>query len=249
MTHTVSYTDREGRAVTLFGELQFPAAGGKRPAVILCHGFNGHYTDFPLECRELTSRGFVTYAFDFCGAQAGGRSAGRGAGAYTPFTMSEDLRAVLEHIRGLERVDEDRVFLFGGSQGGLVTGLTACREDVRDKIAAIAMYFPAMNIPDDWRKAPVRETALMGYSVGEAYIRSVRDLDPYGVIGGFEGDVCILWGDRDPIVRKETIDKTVNAYGPERVELTVLPGAGHGFAGEALDAAVRTLCAFYEARV
>lgn len=248
MTHIVSYTDEKGRAVNLFGDLQIPAAGERCPAVILCHGFNGHYTDFPLECRELLNRGFVTYAFDFCGAQAGGKSTGRGPGEYTPFTMSEDLRAVLENIRGRDCVDKDRVFFFGGSQGGLVTAITAAREDVRDRVAAIAMYFPAMNIPDDWRKAPVRETPLMGYAVGAEYIRSIRDLDPYSVIGGFEKDVCIIWGDRDAIVKKETIDRAVRAYGADRAELTVLPGAGHGFMGEALDAAVKTLCAFFGSR-
>ncbi len=244
--HTVRYKDRRGREIALYGQLYVPAKGGRNPAVILCHGFNGHYSDFPAECKLFPENGFVCYAFDFCGAQPNGRSAGRTAEEYTPYTMVEDLRAAIEDIRRLECVD-GQIFLFGGSQGGFISGLTAAGEDVKDLIAAVAMYFPAFNIPDDWRGAPARETALMGYSIGAEYIASVQDLDPYQAISGYKGDVCIVYGDRDTLVKRGVIDRAVRAYGEDRTELTVIPGAGHGFTGQAVDIAAATVLAFLEA--
>ncbi len=243
-SHTASYTDGQGREIALYGQIWRPEAEGVYPGVILCHGFNGHYTDFLTECRRFAARGYVCYAFDFCGAQTGGKSTGRNAREYTPYTMVEDLSAAVTDIGVLAYVDKSQIFLLGGSQGGLVAALAAA--ELKEKIAALAMYFPAMNIPDDWRASPVRDTPLMGYSIGAEYIGSVRELDPFAVIGGYGGDVCIVWGDRDALVAKKTIDAAVTAYGQERVELTVIPGAGHGFGGAALTTAVDKVLSFFE---
>ena len=244
--HTINYTDSQGRKISLYGELYAPEKKGRYPAVILSHGFNGHYSDFPAECELFSKNGYVCYAFDFCGAQANGKSVGRTADEYTPFTMVEDLKAVIADMTVLECVD-GQVFLFGGSQGGFVSGLTAAEGDVKDRITAVAMYFPAFNIPDDWRGAPARETPLMGYSIGEEYIGSVQALDPFKVITGYKGDVCIVYGDRDTLVKRGYIDEAVTAYGEDRAELTVISGAGHGFTGDAVGIAAATVLGFLEA--
>lgn len=241
--YTVSYDD-----ITLYGRMYEPSGlSGKYPAVIMSHGFNGHYTDFPAECERLAQRGYLAYAFDFCGAQNGGKSTGRTAQDYTPFTMKEDLRAVVNDLMKNPDVDPTQIFLWGGSQGGFVTSLVASDADMKDKIAAVALYFPALNIPDDWRDKPIQDTPLMGYSIGAKFIESIRELDPFEVIGAYEGDVCIVWGDQDALVARKYIDGAMEAYG-ERAELTVLPGAGHGFGGADLTKAIDTVLSFLEAR-
>ncbi len=245
--HTVRYTDTLGREITLYGELCVPEREGRSPAVILCHGFNGHYTDFPTECARWGGAGYVCFTFDFCGAQSGGKSAGRTAEEYTPLTMVEDVKAVFRDMAALPTVDPARIFLFGGSQGGLVVSLAAADEELRDRIAGLAMYFPAFSIPENWHGARSRHTPLMGYAIGGAYIRSVQELDPYALIPAYPGDVCIVAGDRDPLVTGKTVERGVRAYGAERVALTILPGAGHGFVGEALKTAVERVLVFFEA--
>lgn len=245
--HWVNYTDSEDRRISLYGQIYEPQGEGKFPAVILSHGFNGHFSDFPQECARFAERGYICYAFDFCGAQSGGRSKGRTAEAYTPFTMKEDLGAVVKNIGKQKKVDGSQIFLFGGSQGGFVTALTAADNEIGKRVAAVALYFPAFNIPDDWRNQPAQDTPLMGYSIGAKYIESVHDLDPFEVIGGYRGDVCIVWGDQDALVKRQYIDSAVEAYGKERVDLTVIPGAGHGFGGEALKTATEKVLSFLEA--
>ena len=244
--HEVRYTDTLGREITLYGELCVPEREGRGPAVILCHGFNGHYTDFPAECARWGGAGYVCFAFDFCGAQSGGKSTGRTAEDYTPMTMVEDVKAAFRDIAALPTVDPARIFLFGGSQGGLVVSLAAADEELRDRVAGLAMYFPAFSIPENWRSAQEQHTPLMGYSIGEAYIRSVQELDPYALIPAYPGDVCIVAGDRDMLVTGKTVERGVRAYGEGRVALTIIPGAGHGFIGEALNMAVEKVLDFLE---
>lgn len=245
---TVNYTDSEGREISLFGKIWEPDDFGIYPAVIMSHGFNGHYSDFPAECQAFAERGYICYAFGFCGAQAGGKSTGRTAAEYTPFTMKEDLRAAIAKVGSIGYVDKTQIFLFGGSQGGFITALTAADEDLKDQIAGLAMYFPALNIPDDWRGKPeVDSYPFPDFPIGAGYIHSVQDLDPFEVIGNFEKDVCIVWGTADTLVARKYIDNAVAAYGAERVDLTVLEGAGHGFVGTAAQTAVKTVLAFLEA--
>ncbi len=245
--HTVEYDDN-GKDITISGTVYEPDTGGRFPAVILSHGFNGHGADFKKECLRFAERGYVCYAFDFCGAQASSKSKGRTEEEYTPFTMKEDLLHVIEEIGKFSNVDKSQIFLFGGSQGGFVTMLTAADSSVKDKIAGVATYFPALNIPDDWRGKPEEKTPLMGYYIGAEFIRSVQDLDPYEVIGDYKGDVCIVWGTNDALVHRNYIDRAVETYGADRAELTVLEGAGHGFGGTDLAEAIETVLAFLEAR-
>lgn len=249
--HSFSYSDEEFGTIEIGGEIYEPVGlSGKMPAVILCHGFGGHYNDFPAECDRLAKRGYVAYAFDFCGAQKNGRSTGRTAEEYTPFTMKKDLVETFKHIAGLPYVDETQVFLWGGSQGGFVAGLAAADGEIKDDVAGLALYFPAFNIPDDWRGKPEQTSYPFGtgeQSIGAEFIRSVQDLNVYSVIPAYKKGVCIVWGEADGIVKREYIDRAVTAYGADRTELTTIPGAGHGFVGEALTTAIDTVMAFLEA--
>lgn len=244
--HTVNYTDSQGKRISLAGKLYRPAAPGKYPAVILCHGFNGHHTDFPLECTTFTGFGYVCCAFDFCGAQVNGLSSGRTASEYTPYTMVEDLKAVIADLRRQDFVGE-QIFLFGGSQGGFVAGLAAADPEIRDQVAGLAMYYPALCIPENWHGAPEQETELMGYSIGADYIRSLQDLDPYVILPNYPGGVCIVCGDQDMLVTMDYIQRAVDAYGKDRVDLTVLPGAGHGFLGKDAETATQAVLDFLQA--
>jgi dienelactone hydrolase len=244
----VEYTDSTDKRISLYGKIWSPKDGGVYPAVIACHGFNGHHTDFPVECIAFAQRGYVCYAFDFCGAQNGGLSRGRGADDYTLFTMKEDLIAAIAQIKALSNVDGSQIFLFGGSQGGLIPALAAADDGIKDQIAAIALYFPAFNIPDGWRNMPAERTAFLGYFVGAEYIETLRSLNPYDVIANYKKDVCIVWGTQDVLVPREYVEGAVKAYGKDRVDYTVIEGAGHGFGGEALKTAVEKVLTFIEAR-
>jgi len=132
----------------IYGKIYFPGTEKKCPAVILSHGYNGCHTDFISECNYFSQNGYVACTFDFCGGSTRSRSSGKSTDM-TIFTEKDDLLAVIDYVASLEQVDTSRIFLLGGSQGGLVTALAA--EERSEQIRGMVLYFPAFNIPDDWR--------------------------------------------------------------------------------------------------
>ena len=183
---------------TIFGRLYMPVAEGKRPAVILSHGYNGCHSDFDRECRFFAENGVIAYSFDFCGGSARSKSSGASTDM-TLFTEKEDLVAVFDALSASESVDEKAVFLLGGSQGGLVTALAA--EERKDRVRGMILYFPAFNIPDDWRhrfdaEGQIPETVpFWGLTLGRGFFAAMRDFDSFGYVGGFSHPVLILQGD------------------------------------------------------
>lgn len=224
---TIQAGDKE-----IYGRLFFPgmSTDEKRPLVILSHGYNGSHTDFLTECRYFIDQGYIAFTFDFCGGSARSRSSGKSTDM-TIFTEKEDLLAVIDYLSTLEQVDSEHIFLLGGSQGGLVSALAA--EERADVIKAMVLYFPAFNIPDDWRRnypneASIPETVdFWGLALGRKFFTSMRQFHVYENIGNFSGPVLILYGDKDGIVPLTACQKAAREY--TDAQIVVLPGEGHGF--------------------
>jgi len=229
--HIVSYDGKD-----VYGKIYYPADLAKDQkcgAVILSHGYNGCNADFTNECTKLAEQGYVAYAYDFCGGSVRSKSSMKTT-EMTIFTEKEDLLAVYNDISSLDMVDSSHVYLMGGSQGGLVT--TLATEELQDKVAAMILYFPALNIPDDWRnnfksEADIPEVnEFWGMTLGKNFFTSIRDFHTFDNIGTYKGNVLIIYGDQDPIVPSGAMDKAVEAY--ENIEYVVLEGEGHGFSPE-----------------
>lgn len=214
----------------IYGKLYKPKAEGVYPAIILSHGYNGTNADFVTDCKYFARNGYVAYAFDFCGGSTRSKSAGASTDM-TIFTEKEDLLIVFHYIKTLDIVNSERVFLFGGSQGGLVTALAA--EECRDEVSAMILYFPAFNIPDDWRKNYASEASIpevvdfWGLKLGGVFFKSMRDFYTFDNIGLFDKDVLIVQGDKDAIVPMSYVERAEKHY--KNAELVVLQGEGHGF--------------------
>jgi len=214
----------------IYGKIYRPEEEGVYPAVILSHGYNGCHTDFTGECKYFASKGYIAYAFDFSGGST--RSKSKGASTdMTIFTEKEDLMAVFNYIKNMDIVDKENVFLFGGSQGGLVTALAA--EEYVDEIKGMILYFPAFNIPNDWRQNYPTEASIpktvdfWGLKLGENFFKSMREFYTFENIGAFDKDILIVHGDKDEIVPLSYANKAKKHY--KSVELVVLKGEGHGF--------------------
>ncbi len=166
---------------------------------------------------------------------------------------------------GLEVVDEvyrrwgtlsGRVFLLGFSTGGLVAAWWAAKNP--GKAAGLALLAPALFLPRRLREgAPpgalekARETGvlegLLGGSPFKAGFRLATDDERYPLerlAGDLRDPTLILHGRQDPAVPwEDSLEFFRAAKGP--VELSILPGAGHGFAGKE-QAAFYRLRAFWK---
>lgn len=219
----------------LYGELLLPkGANMPVPTVICCHGFGSSYK----LCRDtmgkcLAMSGFGVYCFDFYGGSKHTRSGGSML-EMSIFTERGDLDAVIDHIRTLDCVDRDNLFLLGESQGGCVAGITAPRH--RNELKAMVLYYPAFCIPDDARKKFARVEDIpavsrtFGLDVGKIYHEKLLDYDVYADIRGYDGPVLIVHGDKDNVVDISYGRKAAGTYANARFE--VLPDEGHGFTGK-----------------
>lgn len=224
----------------IYGKVCMPEGEGVHPIIILSHGYNGCHEDFAKECLYYANNGYIAYAFDFSGGSTRSKSKGLST-EMTIFTEKEDLKTVFNYFKEQDYVDKDRMYLFGGSQGGLVTSLAT--DELRDEVRGMALYYPALNIPDDWRKnyktdEEIPETIeFWGLTLGRVFFASMREFNTYDNIGKFDKEILIVHGDEDNIVLMSAVEKAKDIY--SKVNLEILPGEGHGFTPEGGEKAMK----------
>lgn len=230
-----SYEMREISCVSggnlLYGEAFIPRTPGKHPAVILSHGYNGTHVGFYGMVDTLAKQGYVCYCYDFAGGSVHSRSQGRTVDM-TLFTERQNLLDVIEMVRSWEFVDAKNIFLLGESQGGCISALTA--PYASEKINSIVLVYPALCIPDDgFAMFPKRENVpdtvtIMGMLLGRGFYEPFYDnFDIYKEIAGYQGEVLIVHGTEDSLVKPEYAALASNVY--DHCELHLIYGAGHGF--------------------
>ena len=110
----------------------------KYPIIIFSHGYNGHKSDFDISAKYFAENGIGAVCHTFCGGSTRDES-GFGTTNMTLFTEKEDLIAIINEVKNWEHTD--KIFLFGASQGGMVSAMTA--EELEDDIDGLILLFPA----------------------------------------------------------------------------------------------------------
>lgn len=234
-----------GNSREIYGVLYTPRDVVKSPIVIFSHGFNGTSNDFEEIASCLTEIGVAAYCFDFCGGSVNTKS-DLNTTEMTLFTEKEDLIAVIENVKTWENIDPERIFLFGGSQGGLITSLVA--DEYIDAIRGILLLFPAYCIADDWNlRFPTLESIpetheLWGVQLGRAYFATIHGYDIFKHIGKFNKNVLIFHGDKDSIVDVDYGIRASKLY-PNAV-IEIFEGEEHGFSDKGNKKVTEMTCAF-----
>lgn len=219
----------------LYGELMIPKNhSGKLPTVICSHGFNGSYRYFRGSVGMcLAMSGFAVYCFDFYGGSVHGRSGGSMT-EMSVFSERDQLNDVIAKIKTLDFVDLDNLFLWGESQGGFVTAITAAQHNA--DVKAVVLFYPAFCAADDIRKRYKSLDEMpqivdtLGKKVGRVYYEKLFDFDAYGEAKKYTGPVLITHGDADKTVDISYGRKAAEVYQNARFEQ--LPGEDHGFSGK-----------------
>lgn len=229
---------RDGKRI--YTTLRMEKGEGKRPVLILSHGFGGDGRGEEGFARYFAERGFITCAPDFAGGGRGSRSDGE-TWEMSPLTEVRDLWTVTDAVCALEEADDERVFLFGESQGGLVSSLAAAERP--ESVAGLVALFPAYVIPDDTKKrVPDPEQIpermdVMGLTLGAVYHRDALSIDLWGLLPRYPGPVLLLHGTEDTLVPISYSERAAETF--PNAHLIPVEGAGHGFGGEAWMLAAR----------
>ena len=197
--------------------VEYLPTGEKLPAVIMSHGFGGCQAEMSDWAERLAEMGLAVYTYDFCG---GGRGISDGDTAdMTVLTEREDLATVLAYVQALPYTDNDRIVLWGFSQGGFVSALAAAR--IGAQIRGLVLIYPAFCIPDDGRAGVmpgtpgfdpdhIPEILMAGdMRVGKAYVEVSQKIDIYREIVKYRGNVLIVHGLSDAMVN---YNYSVHAY-------------------------------------
>jgi len=207
-------------------------ASGKLPVVIMSHGYGGSSMGFYQSMDKFAKEGFICFAYDFAGGGRMSKSDGKST-EMSILTEKRNLMDVIDYVRTWPEVDRKNVFLWGESQGGCVSAITA--PDVKRKVNAIVLYYPAFCILDDGKKMygsldNVPQTInFMNLEIGKKYYSDIWNYNIYNVISKFKKDVLIVHGDYDRLVNIAYSNMAMNYY--KNAELKVIPKAGHGFWG------------------
>ena len=237
---------------TLYGEMLMPKGkSGPLPTVVCCPGFD---TSFRF-CRKtmgmcLAMSGFAVYCFDFYGGCKGSKSGGTML-EMSIFTERDDLSAVIKHIKTLDVVDRENLFLLGESQGGCVAGITVPRH--QDDVRAMVQYYPAFCIPDDARKrfasaSEIPETyRVFNRKIGRVYAEKLLGFDIYQEIVPYDRPVLIIHGDADRVVDVFYSRRAAEVYTDAR--FVCLPGEDHSFSGKGKLQAAKLAFDFFTAHL
>ena len=222
--------------------VEYRPDAGRFPVVIFSHGYNGSLNDFDGTARFLSDYGIGSVALTFCGSGANDKS-GFPTTQMTLFTERDDLSAMMDYVRAQAWFDGN-LFLFGGSQGGMVSAMAA-HERPAD-VAGMVLLFPGFSIPDDWNTrypddASVPETIdWWGVTLGRDFVLTLRGLNIYEDMATFSAPVLLMHGMNDTIVPYSYSERAAETY--PNAELVTYSGEGHGFSPSTMnDVNERTL--------
>lgn len=219
--------EHHGRCID--GTLYLPEKK-KCPVVIFSHGYNGHKSDFDYTTNFLTEKNIAAFCYTFCGGSTRDES-GFLTTDMTIFSEMEDLQAVINKVRELEEINAEQIFVFGGSQGGLVTALTV--DEMWQEIKGMVLLYPAFCIADNWnqrfqKKEEIpEELEFWGMKLGRTFFETLQGFDVFSHIGKYKNKILVMHGDKDPIVDLEYSNRIKDSY--PQVRLEVFKGEGHGF--------------------
>lgn len=214
----------------IYGTLTEPDNTESCPIVIFSHGYNGSGRDFEKMAEYLAENGVASFCYDFCGGSVNSRSS-MATTEMTIFTEKEDLLGVVEYIKSCSDAESNNIFLFGGSQGGLVSSLAT--EEIKEDIRGLILLFPAMCIADNWNERFTNKEDIpdiqefWGMNLGRKFFETLRGFDVYKNIGAYKGKVQVICGENDPIVSLDYMDRLKDVYSD--MKLDIFKNEGHGF--------------------
>ena len=242
-TYTTQEIWVQNGTLRIYGVAYVPDAVEKALLVIFSHELGNDHTSGVRYAERLAQAGYAAYVFDFCGGTVGGNKSDGSNGEMSVLTEASDLEAVLESAKTWEFVDAGRIFLLGGSMGGLVTAVVGSEH--QDEIAGMMLMYPALSAKEDsgaqgyWAEQDVPEdVSLFGgwIHVGKNYITDLWKVDFDQMLASYEGRMLLLHGDRDATVPISWSEKARGII-PD-CEYHVIEGGGHEFFGQPFEDAM-----------
>ncbi len=234
----VRFVGPDGTSVP--GQLFLPAGKGPHPALVYVHGgpqrqmfpafhYMSYYASDYAMNRRFAERGYVVLSVNYRSGTGYGRAfreaPGRGWRGAVEYA---DVLGAGRWLAARPDVDPERIGIWGGSYGGLLTGQALARNSDLFK-AGVAIHGVF-----DWSFADAKPGHLFPsgfFGVGEKDRGTALKASPLGAIDGWRSPVLLFSGDQDMNVDvRETVDlaQKLEARNVD-VRTVILPGEAHDF--------------------
>lgn len=239
----------------IYGMAYIPDGDGTYPLVIFAHELGNNHEAGIRYAERLAENGIAGYTFDFGGGSVAGtdnKSSGSNS-EMSVMTEADDLELVLNTAKGWEFVDE-KIFLLGGSQGGLVTIVAGSRN--QETIAGMMLMYPALSIKEDHgitqynsiKDVPDYVPLFGGWMhVGKNYVTDIWDTDFYELLENYDGKILLLHGDKDGTVPVSYSERATEII--KDCEFHVIEDGGHEFYGQPFEDAMTYILQYIEGQL
>jgi dipeptidyl aminopeptidase/acylaminoacyl peptidase len=234
----VHLTSPDGNAFT--GQLFLPPTPGAHPGLIYVHGgpqrqmfLAFHYIDYYANDyainRRLAEQGFAVLAVNYRSGIGYGRAFRDARGrAWRSASEYQDVVGAGRWLAAQPGVDPNRIGIWGGSYGGLLTGQALARNSDLFKagVGIHGVYDWSWPSPIKGHLSPSHY-----FGVDEADKDQAKAASPIGAIKGWRSPVLLVSGDQDMNVDVvETVDlaQQLREQGVD-VRTLILPGEAHDF--------------------
>ena len=217
----------------LRGTLYLPDVDGRKPLIITAHelGSDSQRPWWVNYARHWAAEGYAVLTFDFAGGGQRSRSEGKTTDM-SVLTEVSDMEAMFSEVRTWDFVDQSRIVLIGGSQGGGVASIVAAHHP--KEIAAQVLLYPAFHLPENLHKLypdlnnlPESDGRNGMITIGRKYILDMYDHDYDRDMQAYDGPVLIVHGDEDKTVPIAGSERAVTIF--KNARLHIINGAGHVF--------------------
>ena len=240
----------------IYGMAYIPEGDGTYPLVIFSHELGNNHEAGIRYAEMLAENGIAAYTFDFGGGSVAGtdnKSSGSNS-EMSVMTEADDLELVLNTVKSWEFVDAEKIFLLGGSQGGLVTIVAGSRN--QETIAGMMLMYPALSIKEDHgitqyssvEDVPDDVPLFGGWMhVGKNYVTDIWDTDFYELLENYDGKILLLHGDKDSTVPVSYSERAAEII--EDCEFHVIKDGGHEFYGQPFEDAMTYILRYIEGQL
>ncbi|MGL5838203.1 MAG: prolyl oligopeptidase family serine peptidase [Sphingorhabdus sp.] len=206
-------------------------AGAKPPGIVMLHGgqSSDYGPDFDLVPQIFAAHGYMTILPNYRGSGTYGRAFAN-VSSGSPADREHDVIGAADALVAAG-ADPDRLFVLGGSGGGMITGWTIGRTK---RFRAAVMWYPVTewwNYAMEAATGPTSRTSFRRWPWEDPAEYVSRS--PYAQIGEIGTPTMLIVGDRDritPISGAIAFFRALRVRGVES-ELVVYPGAAHGIDG------------------
>lgn len=171
--------------------LSNPSFAGKRPAILVIHGWTSSMARYPSRVESLVDMGYLAVLFDLRGhGETGGE-----LGTLSPHDHLNDCLAAFDFMTSLSNADTQNISVIGSSYGGYLASLLTAARKVDHLVLSVPALYP--NAIFDSHKGLQRSDETIQYRE----VLHTPDSDfALDAVNKFRGDLLLLRAENDEVL-------------------------------------------------